>query len=247
MNKIKSILAFVALMLCGGAWAANTMACWNSDFVNGENRNGFITTLQPSDSSIVAFQDNGTVKLTSTSSVSSRGMEILASKNGIGSYQASILVKYSGYSNPGAWHSLFGAVWNGNMITVYRKGTGQIGVAYNGTQNGDSAVAYDVPASGIMLVEISGSNAPKGVRVSFAAKNGDSYDDFAMVGSGAFGVFYSSQPIMRFMIGGTTQGTGSYYRPAMTIEGVAILADHITLQEAKSFDWRSTKEASPTQ
>ena len=34
MSKIKTLLAFVALILCGGAWAATPVAVWDGDFTS---------------------------------------------------------------------------------------------------------------------------------------------------------------------------------------------------------------------
>lgn len=46
MNKIKSMLAFAALMLCGGAWAADRVdTVWNGDFITLDSSGGKVTHL----------------------------------------------------------------------------------------------------------------------------------------------------------------------------------------------------------
>ena len=240
-------LLFVAVSLCSlVSFAVDPVAVWNGDLSAGSVKSDKYTMA--SDSSVVSFA-NGVASLAKTTSVQSKGVEISwADPSGdatLPQNQITVFVKYSGYDADAGNHALVAAEWGSTTSELVVYGTSDknriraahsVGTSDAGTQDKTDAngIQQAIPAEGILMVSLAGVTGDlSGTRVAIAARNGESYGEFTQYYYNSSYKFSSSK-FYGLRIGGTQTGVDKYYRPQLTVEGVAIYAAGTTVADANT-------------
>lgn len=215
--------------------AIETVAYWNRDF--GTTAKGGYSLSLGANATINA---DGTVGIKSAKT-SGTGLEINffdeQGKTAFAGNDMTVIVKYSGLTlNTGAYEHLFATIWGDSKnaaetLVVHRYGnrsfvfSGATSESAGTSTTLSTSVTY--PSSGLMMISLSGGHdsSYNGVRVGFAPLNDDgTYGDFVQFGSAdaatVIGGFYGIK------IGGSK--CNSFYRPAMKVEGVAIIKGFTT-------------------
>lgn len=148
---ITRMLAFAAVLLCGGAWAAtgDVLASWSDNLSNNATiTTGGVTYTMSGDATDMTngrtvFNADGTAKLLSVLSGSDpKGIKVdfpNSTENTI-----SVLVKYYGYANPGAWNALLSALYKDGTndrecMVVNPNNINQLNVKFGVTTSSQSA------------------------------------------------------------------------------------------------------------
>ena len=238
----RTAMLAVAFMLCAttSAWAAapTPVAEWSGDLENGSVKNTKYT--MSADSTVVSFS-NGSASLSSSKDVASTGVKIdwpnpTTDDASFTSRKMSVILQYSGLSILDGNTSLLSALWGGTskeymVRTTSNNGTAAIATDITGASSAGTQLApssnFPAPAQGKLLVCFSGDSSHRpGIDLYFSRYDSATatYGDYQRVS------YWSEQKVDNGMfyglkIGGTIAGTGKYYRPAMTVEGVEIYDD----------------------
>lgn len=240
MNKIKSILAFVALIMCGGAWAAtysytDAVVVWDRDFNVTAKHDGSnnIFRIVPNDNTI---QEDGTIKITSN-----RGV-LIEFPSGQDAAAYSYLVKYSNLSTPTAKSVLTMSkthASNGNCVGSYVAENALTCSAFkinNGSETTASYTTDPTLASGTGYFHValnSGSNV-------YLWANATHYNTEA---SGYFATLNPDANTFGICIGGpinepTNGGAGALHN--LVIESIWICkGNYVAVGETKTFNFPS--------
>lgn len=250
MTKIKSILASVAVLLCGGAWAAKVVS-WDGNLAEGV-KDGYSMSIRATDASYARFED-GIAKLSKHSSGAASHGVVIAKQDGSSLVSGSgmtVFVRFSGLNNPGGNTALLSALWGATdkEFVNNKSGSGYkgVGLAYNVTSTTvtnwaiDQESAYNpgIPANdAVMMVSFCGDASDdnrKGVTCAYGSKRPDgsiafyeAYHSTTMAENGAFN---------GIKIGGTIAGISGFHRPDMNVSGVAIYDQAMTTEEASNLE-----------
>ena len=243
MRKLLSVVVSLCSLV---SFAVDPVAVWNGDLSAGSVKSEKYTMA--SDSSVVSFA-NGVASLAKTTSVQSKGVEISwADPSGdatLPQNQITVFVKYSGYDADAGNHALVSAEWGSTTSELVVYGTSDknriraahsVGTSDAGTQDktDDNGIQQAIPAEGILMVSLAGVTGDlSGTRVAIAARNGESYGEFTQYYYNSSYKFSSSK-FYGLRIGGTQTGVDKYYRPQLTVEGVAIYAAGTTVADANT-------------
>lgn len=228
MNKtIAGLLAYVALLLCGGVWAATPVAVWDGD-LDVLNKDGYTLNLN----------DNTGTKDAIT--IGSKGVKVTIPGNGFENYMGSIIVQYSGVTAyPSATKAL--ATFDSNRDQDYTgvcvRDTGDVYGVLTGSDwnnSGSNVSSGKIPLTEGshrlgFIVEMTRSNVKR--RGTHACIDGTSvYSVGGLVGS--------ETVVTGFCIGGEDKTTlGSL--EGMVIEKIAVFNDALTNDEVTNFKFPS--------
>lgn len=119
-KTIQYVVAFAAVLFCGGAWAATPVAVWNGD-LGASVKSGYGMWL----SSGATAGDNGTVTTTKSGNggTALEGLKIACASDKTAAPKT-IAVKYSGLDKTGA-NDVFLALerMDGSELLIYYKGS----------------------------------------------------------------------------------------------------------------------------
>lgn len=246
MSKIKSILAFAAALVCGGAWAASgdVLASWSDNLSNNATiTTGGVTYTMSGDAtdmtnSHTVFNADGTVKLAAVSGTAASKGLIVSFPDGTEN-TISVLVKYYGYAKPNGWNTLLAAMYkNGTTdtecVVVNPNNLGQVNAKFGVTSSsapaeGTSATqkVYD---GGYLLATFDAPN--KKVMISIANSDGEFQSPVEFSNDTAN--YWPTTGYKGIKVGGSIVAANNTYRPAMTIGGVTIFSGKVTASDVAS-------------
>lgn len=231
MNKMKTLVAFAALMLCGGAWAAAPVAVWENLNVSGDalTQNGMTLNLN------LGEGDNSNKIVNNTAvQIGDKPIVVTLGTNGFTDYIGTVIVKYSGISaNPSSAASL--VTFNDDYTGLWVDTTGAIKGIWTKQKWTTTSSNGNIKADGQSHYLTFGVEMTKN---AVKRRGTHAYIDGNIVYNQA-GLVGSNTAITKFNIGGYCMGTDLPVYSGLVVEKIAVFHDILTPQEAACYVFES--------
>lgn len=229
MKKIKMMLALLAALVCGGAWAATPVAVWNGDLADNSTKNGYTM----SNGGNASFS-NGQATLARQENVGAINKGLVVGWDAVPLKTYTVEFTYSGYSESGGRHPIVSFLnANDATTTIYAPyNKANVDVTFNVTSSSPdptavAATSGQIPAAGTIRVTICPGN--KRIILETKATDAQTFTLFKEW-TAADDTLWPMEGVKGVQIGGTHGPSNRYYRPALTITDVKIYADMVTLE-----------------